>query len=257
MSDYGGNNIGISATGFDYTLVPIPDTVVNSSDFLARYGAFPTNKTWYVTAGTFPQQQWPAPSPSDLDSVRINKHVRVNQRSQGASFATSESTAKLAAPNGNGFSAAIAKTSDGGKTWTSVYQDTTSQIYPNAINCWTESHYIAVLEGGSSRIIVTRDGGKTWNVTQHDPDPHSSLFAVKMLSDTEAWVAGGHPHAPNFEGHLFHTLDGGSTWTKEVKAGAYFVSMDMLSADSGYAVALTNHQPAGVQLWRFGTHAEH
>ena len=34
---------------------PIPETVLNSTFELARYGAFPTETTWYITAGAFPE----------------------------------------------------------------------------------------------------------------------------------------------------------------------------------------------------------
>ena len=44
-------------------------------------------------------------------------------------------------------------------------------------------------------------------------------------------------------------LDGGGTWTKEAIKGLYIFSFDMVSRDSGYAVALT--QQSGVQLLKY------
>ena len=87
--------------------------------------------------------------------------------------------------------------------------------------------------------------------TLMDNDPHSSLMDVKMLSDTEAWAAGGHPESGDFEGRFFHSLDGGNTWTKESIKGMYIVSLDMLTTKSGYAVSLTQSQPAGIKLFKY------
>ena len=124
-------------------------------------------------------------------------------------------------------------------------------VYPNGIHCISEDNCVAVLEGDSARIIVTKDGGKTWNETMTDMDPHSSLFAVRMLSEDEVWVAGGHPSG-QFEGRFWHSLDGGNTWKKTAFPGTYILSLDMQSAASvGYAVALTSQNPAGVKLFKY------
>ena len=54
-----------------------------------------------------------------------------------------------------------------------------------------------------------------------------------------------------FEGRFWHTLDGGDTWTKEAIKGLYTFSFDMVSRESGYAVALT--RSSGVQLLKYRT----
>ena len=92
----------------------------------------------------------------------------------------------------NCFSAAIVKTTDGGQTFTKVFENVNKgdNIYSNGINCASETHCVSVMEGDSARIIVTRDGGKTWKETMHDPAPTSSLVAVKFLSKSEVWVSG-------------------------------------------------------------------
>merc|ERR1711871_180311 len=151
----------------------------------------------------------------------------------------------------NCYSAAIVKTTDGGKTWKVVYRniDEGANVYPNGIHCSSELHCIAALEGESARIVVTRDGGKSWKESMHDPDSASSLVSVHMLSEKEAWVSGGHLVSLDFEGRFWHTLDGGDTWTKEAIKGLYIFSFDMVSAASGYAVALT--ESSGVQLMKY------
>eukprot|EP00943_MAST-04B_sp_MAST-4B-sp1_P008986 g8986.t1 len=245
----GGNSLGVSKTGYDYTKIVLPDSVLNSTNFLARYGAFPTKNVWYITAGTFPGGS-SAEAMKIGKEKHINKHLHVEVNGMSLKWEEEE---KKRHTNDSGYSAGIMKTTDGGKTWAVVYKNynTGDNIYPNGIDCYTENHCIAVLEGASARIIVTTDGGKSWKQTLMDNDPHSSLMDVKMVSDTEAWAAGGHPETGSFEGRFFHSLDGGNTWTKETFKGMYIVSLDMLSSKSGYAVALTQEQPAGIKLFKY------
>lgn len=247
----GGNSIGVSKTGLDYKHVTIPDSVLNSTDFLARYGAFPSKNVWYVTAGSFPTGAKNTKNDVKSSKSSFNKHIQVDAATMSVQWTKGDESSK--SKKDDGYSAGIMKTTDGGKTWKAVFKnfETGDDIYPNGIDCFTEDHCIAVLEGNSARIIVTRDGGKTWKQTLMDDDPHSSLMDVKMLSDTEAWAAGGHPVQGEFEGRFFHSLDGGDTWTKEAIKGMYIVSLDMMTSKSGYAVSFTDSQPAGIKLYRY------
>lgn len=246
----GGNSIGVSKTGFDYSKIVLPDSVLNSTDFLARYGAFPSEKVWYITAGSFPTQEKLKKGDKKVGMGSLNKHIRLDTTAMSVQWAEGD---ELPKSKDDGYSAGIMKTTDGGKTWEAVFKNfkTGDDIYPNGIDCFTEDHCIAVLEGNSARIIVTHDGGKTWKQTLMDDDPHSSLMDVKMLSATEAWAVGGHPAQEDFEGRFYHSLDGGNTWEKEVIKGLYVISMDMLTSKTGYAVSFTNTQPAGIKLLKY------
>lgn len=52
-----------------------------------------------------------------------------------------------------------------------------------------------------------------------------------------------------FEGKFLHTLDGGDTWQEEDIKGLYIFSFDLISKESGYAVALT--RASGVALLKY------
>ena len=253
-----GQGVYRSSDGAKYEAFVIPETLLNNTIEMVRYGAFPSANTWYVTAGTWP----------DTDSARksLNKkrgRKRATHRltvgadhfdfnSDYDSPAVRDGPVHCSEDPSNCFAAAIVKTTDAGKTWTKVYENinTGDNIYPNGIHCSTEDHCVAVVEGDTSRILVTRDGGKSWKETRHDDDPHSSLVAVRMLDDKEGWVSGGEM-SNAFEGRFWHTLDGGDTWTKEAIPGLYTFSFDMVSRESGYAVALT--RSSGVQLLKYRT----
>jgi photosystem II stability/assembly factor-like uncharacterized protein len=215
------------------------DIGLNATQYGARYGSFPSDTTWYVTAGTWPEEL------SARQGTRrpLNKH---------AAMTGAQMQLNLDAPPRNddtGYYAAVLKTTDGGQSWTTVYQKENQGIYPNGIHCSSETHCVAVLEGETARIIVTRDGGKTWSESMHDTDPASSLMYVHMINEKEGWAAGGHMEQLSFEGRYFHTLDGGDTWTKEAIKGLYIVSLDMVTATSGFSVALTLQ--SGVQLMKY------
>ena len=49
-----GQGVYTSKDGSKYIAHSIPTTLLNNTYQLVRYGAFPSETTWYVTAGTFP-----------------------------------------------------------------------------------------------------------------------------------------------------------------------------------------------------------
>ncbi len=227
-------------------------TGINSTLYLSRYGAYPSKCTWYVTAGNFPETNSNFDKKADA-YTHLNRHVRINKGTSRTEFtfkdkAQNDGPANCSEDPENCFSAMIAKTTDCGKTWTTVYDNINKgdNIYPNGIHCITDDHCVAVVEGDSCRILLTLDGGKTWTEQMHDTDKACSLVSVRMLSKTEGWISGGHMSYADFEGRFWHTLDGGKTWKKEAIKGLYTFSFDMTSAQSGYAVALT--EASGVQL---------
>lgn len=231
------------------------DLKLNQTLYLARYGAYPSACTWYVNSGLFPEN-------NEMDqgikskTVLLNKHVGIDKSSGKMRFSMDK---KLDGPvdcsedPSNCFSAAISKTTDCGKTWELTFNniDKKDNIYPNGIHCISDDHCVAVVEGDSCRILLTIDGGKKWTEQMHDTDSACSLVAVRMLSEKEVWVSGGHMSYSDFEGRFWHSLDGGQTWTKEAIKGLYIFSFDMTSAESGYSVALT--ESSGVQLLKYRT----
>jgi len=142
---------------------------------------------------------------------------------------------------GSGYSGAIAKTTDGGKTWNAVY--VTHDFYFNQIDCISVNNCMAVGEGnGNSYVLSTTDGCRKWN-TVHTASDGSTLMGCNMLSETEAWVSGGNMdyEQRTLVGYFWHTLDGGATWELETLNEA--VSLGMSFADGvGYSTAQSEFQ---------------
>lgn len=257
----GVSSVATSATGLTWKhhdLGTKESPILNKTYFGARYGAFPNETTWYVTLGTFPTSA--SANDQGTSTTRLTQSVAVNPETTQFEIDLDKAERKVGRGSGavdcsqdphNCFSAAIAKTTDGGETWTVVYENVNKgdNIYPNGIHCISTTHCVAALEGDTARILMTTDGGQTWNETMHDPDPKSSLVSVRMISEEEVWVSGGHMAQLSFEGRFWHSLDGGKSWTKEAIPGLYTFSFDMISTTAGFAVALTIE--SGVQLLKY------
>jgi len=207
---------------------------------LARYGAFPTDTTWYVAAG-----EWP--SNNTAASAGKQRHMRL-RRTEYLNADGTLNTAAIKAPAGNddGYKAQISKSTDGGKTWTSVFSEN-GTFYFNGIDCSpnNENNCCAVGEASDTaesgaRIHCTSDGGKTWTRTFWAPSTskiHFSLIEIRFSSDTEAWAVGGEMTQFSPNAWFIHTTDGGKTWTADstILRGYYALGVSMVNANIGYA----------------------
>jgi hypothetical protein len=186
----------------------------------SRYGAFPSATTWYVAAGDWPGEgsddDNPPPSgrrvfkragaavePAHYAQAVAPGSVLVRARGSRlhllrapnghhawAQVRREHVLAANAHAEGGGVSAAapstweaqIAKTTDGGKTWSTVFTKV-GAFYFNEIECTDERTCCVVAETGGGNgtegagtfFHCTQDGGATWVETLANPDPDSSL----------------------------------------------------------------------------------
>jgi hypothetical protein len=173
-----------------------------------RYGAFPSTSTWYVVGGTWPDNN--ADEERSYHSVTENIHIHKKTHKLHLGRIRS-STA-----DNDTYVAAIAKTTDGGQTFTQQMYTTTGGFYFNQISCPTEDHCVAVGEGqadpfNGAGIFVTTNGGETWNQTFFAPG--LSFMAVSMYDENNGVVGGGE-FSNDFVGCIYTTSDGGQTWVE-------------------------------------------
>jgi hypothetical protein len=210
------------------------DTGLPWNVYVSRYGAYPSSKTWYVAQGSWSNAASIERSPS-VNSTRIDTWgmtSRLTMHSKGISVASKESV------TATGCAGAISKTTDGGKTFKTVY-DTKGQFYFNEIDCSSESVCMAVAENGETAIVLrTENGGEVWKqVMSYTAPAGGSLMGCKMLSDSEAWVSGGTLENGALTGHYYHTTNGGQTWELQTLPQAF--SMDLSFAGGvGYSTAV-------------------
>merc|ERR1711865_568855 len=148
----------------------------------------------YVSGGAWPQNSNSMSDEKSLYVKNLNERVQLRQdRATGDMFHKRLELDELGSPNNvTQYTGAIAKTTDGGKTWKKVFQQDGS-FYFNGIHCHDEEHCIAV---------------------------------ARMTSATEGWAAGGLGSTLSFEGRFWHTMDAGNTWTKEPLKGMLAMGID-------------------------------
>ena len=117
----------------------------------ARYASYPSATTWYVSAGSWAnagamnkaivgkRRCTLGPNGEDRGTVQKLLSDRVGV-CDGGGYEVLSHDELLSFNTGNttdGYHAAIAKTTDGGKTWTNVFTDN-GRMYMNGIHCATE-----------------------------------------------------------------------------------------------------------------------
>jgi photosystem II stability/assembly factor-like uncharacterized protein len=241
----GPSGVAVSTdAGATFTSFPVSATALDSQH-PARYAAYPSETTWYVSAGEWPQNSKSMSDEKSLLIKHLNERVQLRQdRATGDMFYHMLELDELASPNNaTQYTGAIAKTTDGGKTWENVFQQDGS-FYFNGIHCHDEEHCIAVAEGHNcanpgAHIFITHDGGAHWNQTLFDSGGGAGLMGARMTSATEGWAAGGLGSSLSFEGRFWHTMDAGNTWTKEPLKGMLAMGLDCSDAGHCFAPGIT------------------
>jgi len=236
---------GKTWTNFDVGM-PLP---------LARYGHFPSATVWYLALGDFPSD---VSIQEDLEPW--TQKVYLNKRAKRAKVQDPARNGRKLLQTGAGYAAAISKTADGGKTWTTVFNDT-GNFYFNDIDCPTTTDCWAVGESGTDspqpgiRIIHSADGGANWDVQLYIANGSYSLMDIFMLNATTGWACGG-IFFRGITGTFYLTNDGGKTWqlaqtlTDEYATAMSFVQPTGSLLYYGWATAFTREGLSSVLAYK-------
>ena len=136
----------------------------------------------------------------------------------------------------------ILHSTDGGKTWSK--QSSGTNVYLFSLSFIDADHGWAV--GDKSIALQTNDGGTHWMLRkvateeQKNERPEEAiasqdpvLYDVKFLSQDVGWVAGEF-------GKLFHTVDGGKSWTGQEGSLLGQDIIDILDIPTFFGIAFTN-----------------
>ncbi len=146
------------------------------------------------------------------------------------------------------------KTTNGGLTWTPVFErENTISIGDIALD--PQNPDVIWLGAGESNmrnsvsfgdgVYKSTDGGKTWKNLGLGEIEHVSRIAINPLNTDMVYVGAlGHAFGPNDERGVFMTADGGKTWQKT------------LFVDSGHGISDLDIDPANpnilyAAMWRF------
>ncbi len=116
--------------------------------------------------------------------------------------------------------ARIYRTTDGAKTWTLTYADTTKGIFFDGVAFWDAQHGFTFSDpiNGKLVILTTDDGGVHWNAVPPASIPptlpNEAAFAASntqltVQGDRNAWIASG----GGAGARVFRTTDRGRSWT--------------------------------------------
>lgn len=103
----------------------------------ARYGSFPTADVWYVSAGEWPENQRSFVDVEGNQVFHLTEKIQLKTSPEGK---TSHNMLKpgSTAPQGPAqYKAQISKSTDGGKTWTTVFGQQNSTFYFNGTHVHT------------------------------------------------------------------------------------------------------------------------
>jgi hypothetical protein len=221
----------------------------------ARYVAAPSTTTMYLSAGNWPESNNDDTSSSSNDPFsndNFNKDGEVTKFVPRTSrFGVAQRGGRLVpqlrtgpAPYGNSseFMVQLSKSTDGGKTWTSLFlQENT--WYGNGITCWDEEHCCVVGEADAgnvpgSRIWCTQNG-TVFTQTLFNSGAEYSLIDIAAVpgSTGEAWAVGG-----NMETNtalFYHTTNYGASWNQNGSiAGQYASSVDCVDSTHCWSTLL-------------------
>jgi len=226
-----------------------------------RYGAFPSVDTWYVAAGTWNSTSVSVSAvdaPFHLEAqapgFRLTKRVHVGSKTDMRVSRSAEAqrdghrTHKRtggAADSTTGWYGSIYKTTDGGATFSNVFNSNPdSTFYFNHISCGDENTCIVAAEGDNAdgspngAVWATSDGGATWARTYFNASAQT-MSAVKMTSATVGWFGVGIKDGRTPSTAFYLTADGGRTWTlQQTLAGCLAMDMDF-SGDLGVATCIS------------------
>ncbi|WP_308990543.1 YCF48-related protein [Mariniflexile litorale] len=142
----------------------------------------------------------------------------------------------VAGRNANG--ATLLKTSNGGDSWTELYNSGTEGEYfwkmqvlesnPNVIFGSIQ----AAVSPNLGKLVKSIDGGATW--TTHNA-PETNIQAVGFVNENKGWMGG---HATGF----YETLDGGQSWTN-LNIGSNLNRIFIINSTLAYA--------SGTSLYKF------
>jgi photosystem II stability/assembly factor-like uncharacterized protein len=130
----------------------------------------------------------------------------------------------------------VAVTIDEGASWQTLARNTPDQYCdvsrPSNADIW-----ITCDTQSRTTLFRTGDGGRTWTQHVRTHEPFADLMHLKATGGAEAWATvGGDNPAGDANSTLWHTTDGGATWTQawvSLPAGASPGQIDCAIVPSG------------------------
>lgn len=130
----------------------------------------------------------------------------------------------------------VAKSTDGGSSWRSVFQDWDSAGYQAPLIHFDPRDPSLIWGGGETSIfqpyvLRSTDYGETWTMISLDAGGDNAVYSMAVHPETGEILIG-------MEGRIMASTDDGETWSTvfEPESSAYILSMDVLEDGGRYTV---------------------
>jgi len=139
----------------------------------------------------------------------------------------------------------LRRTTDGGKTWKTVYMDSAYYTGPNKryevadlqeISYPDTNLFIAIADSGY--VLRTTDKGETWQ--KYNFGIEKVLFKLRMLDKNYGILGIGSYPIDRTKGYLYETTDGGLTWLplNYLYRDFFFQEIELIDKETMYCIAL-------------------
>jgi photosystem II stability/assembly factor-like uncharacterized protein len=135
----------------------------------------------------------------------------------------------------------VLRTFDGGEYWDLQKVEVTGQIFGRDESLRAVSVVNAntvVVAGPGGTVFKTLDGGGTWQNIGYPNLPGTFWIEdVKFVTALEGWIVGLDQDLGHFR-TVYHTTDGGLTWTLALQQNTYFYSVDFVGTQRGWIASI-------------------
>lgn len=220
-----------------------------------RYVRMPCNGP-----GEDPLPPPPSPSPSPSFSPTPDPAVCTTSGASAAGTGLQWKSVSFATPERGWVASSrdIARTDDGGETWTvkhSVRSSTFLQSsYLEGVAAVGTTGVVATASGG--QFVMSADDGETWRSVKHgtylpSPAQHATLSDVDFVDAERGWAVGTFFTGISIEGAIFSSDDGGETWERQAKLPQQWLgAVDFVDQQIGYAVGGPGYRTTdGGETW--------
>ncbi len=127
----------------------------------------------------------------------------------------------------------IRRTLIGGISWSTVYEDTTTGAYINAIKMFDENTGYAIGDpvNGEWQLLTTTNGGTDWTSAAtllQDGSETGWNNSMDWIGDQFGWFG-------TDNGHIYRTTDGGATWTASQTTFSNSIAVSFVDEMTGLA----------------------
>lgn len=156
-------------------------------------------------------------------SIIYNNTIAPIEELRGCYFVNADTGIVVGAQTIVGQPATIRRTTNGGTTWTDIYN-----IYTDTLrSVWFINDTIGFACGAKGRIIKTIDGGLVWDTVSSGTS--NLLRSVTFVTQEIGYICGG-------GGVILKTADGGFTWNQQVSPLTQdLINIRFLNQDTGFA----------------------